>query len=55
MSMTKKELVIALQDFNDDEIVIICDGNGDYNDIEEVGVINDKTAIFCEASPIGGE
>jgi hypothetical protein len=49
--MTKNELVIALNDFDDDDIVIISDGNG-WSNIEDVKRQGCQIAITLEKFPV---
>lgn len=49
--MTKNELVIALNDFNDDDVVIISDGEG-WSNIEDVKQQGSSIAITMEQYPV---
>lgn len=49
--MTKNELVIALNDYDDDAVVIISDGEG-WSNIEEVFLSGSSIAIMMEKYPI---
>ena len=44
--MTKKELIYALQDFDDDEVIVISDETGGWDNIDQVGRIDGTAAIF---------
>ena len=44
--MTKKELVKALERFDDDEVIVISDEKGGWDNIQEVGTIDGTAAIF---------
>ena len=54
--MTKKELIEALKDFDDDDIVICMDFQGAWDNIEKVKKWNyDICIVFGGGSPFSDE
>lgn len=54
--MTKNELVIALNDFDDDAIVVCMDENKGWDNIDEVTPFGSNVAIvFGGGSPFSDE
>ena len=49
--VTKHELIIVLNDYNDDDVVIISDGIG-WSNIEEIEQQGSSIAIILERFPI---
>lgn len=54
--MTKKELLKALDNIEDDEIIVVCDENGVWDNIIEVGSVGQTPAIiFGGGSPFSSD
>jgi hypothetical protein len=52
--MTKKELINALSQFDDDAVVILSDGNG-WSNIDDVKKDGCQIAILLEEYPVFSE
>ncbi len=44
--MTKKDLIKALDRFEDNQVIVIADETGGWDNIQEVGTIDGTAAIF---------
>jgi len=55
--MTKRELIRALRDIEDDEVVVCADKNGGWDNIEKVERLNGTTPaiVFGGGSPFSDE
>jgi len=44
--MTKKELIKALENIGDDEVIVCADENGGWGNIKEIGVVSGGLAAI---------